>query len=205
MASIYDVEPIKLIDALVKELEKNPSMKMPEWAQFVKTGAHVERPPVQEDWWYIRSSALLRTIYKDGPVGVSKLRTKYGGRKNRGVKPHRLYKASGKIIRTMLQQLEKAGYVQQAKQGSKGRIVTSQGQALLDNAANQILGKSKKTKAVKEPKTESKVVKTEPSNKSKDLIGLAEQNSARKKKEVKESKTETKVVKETKTPNKEKK
>ena len=144
MASINDVEPIKLIEELAKEFARKPELAAPEWAKFVKTGAHAERPPAQENWWHIRTAAILRTIFKDGPVGVSKLRTKYGGRKNRGVKPHRFYKASGKIIRTMLQQLEKAELLKQAKQGSKGRIVTPKGQALLDNTANQLLGKSKK-------------------------------------------------------------
>jgi len=153
MASINDVEPIKLIKAAAKELSKKPELAQPEWAQFVKTGAHAERPPAQDNWWHIRSAAILRTIYKDGPVGVSKLRTKYGGRKNRGVKPHRFYKASGKVIRTMLQQLEKAELLKQAKQGSKGRIVTPKGQALLDNSANQLLGKSNKSA----PKVKKKV------------------------------------------------
>ncbi len=157
MASIHNVEPMTLIEKVAAELAKNPELSMPDWAKFVKSGAHVERPPIQKNWWQIRSAAILRTLYKDGPVGVSKLRTKYGGRKNRGVKPNRFYKASGKLIRTMLQQLEKAELVQQAKKGSKGRIVTPQGQALLDNTSNKILGISKKTKATPK-KTEEKPV-----------------------------------------------
>jgi small subunit ribosomal protein S19e len=164
MATIYDVEPMKLIEALAKDFEKNKELAMPDWAQFVKSGSHVERPPTQENWWHIRSAALLRTIYKDGPVGVSKLRTKYGGSKNRGCKPNRFCKASGKIIRTILQQLEKAELVKKADKG-KGRIIAQKGQALLDNTANQLTGKSKKAapKTVKEapvkeaPKPEKKV------------------------------------------------
>jgi small subunit ribosomal protein S19e len=160
MASIHDIEPAKIIEYAAKEFSKKPELAMPEWASFVKSGAHVERPPTQENWWHIRQSAILRTIFKDGPVGVSKLRTKYGGRKNRGLKPHRFYKASGKIIRTMLQQLEKAGLIQQAKQGSKGRIITSQGQSFLDNLANQLAGVSKKKPAIKVE--EKKEVKETP-------------------------------------------
>jgi small subunit ribosomal protein S19e len=151
MATIYDAEPMKLIEAIAKELEKNKEFAMPEWAQFVKTGVHVERPPTQENWWYLRSAALLRTIYKDGPVGVSKLRTKYGGSKNRGRKPNRFRRASGKIIRTILQQLETLELVKKAEKG-KGRIIAPKGQALLDNTANLLTGKSKK--AI--PKTEKK-------------------------------------------------
>ncbi|MBT3940827.1 30S ribosomal protein S19e [Candidatus Woesearchaeota archaeon] len=163
MASITDVEAIKLIESIAKDFEKNAELAMPEWAQFVKSGAHAERPPAQENWWYIRQAALLRTIYKDGPVGVSKLRTKYGGRKNRGRKPEKFYKASGKIIRTMLQQLDKAGYVTLAKQGSKGRIVTPQGQAILDNTSNLLLGKSKTTPKPT-VKKETKLSQIKPSN-----------------------------------------
>jgi small subunit ribosomal protein S19e len=151
MATIYDIEPMKLIEALAKEFESKKELAMPEWARFVKTGVHVERPPTQENWWHIRSAALLRTIYKDGPVGVSKLRTKYGGSKNRGLKPNRFRRSSGKIIRTILQQLETLELVKKAEKG-KGRIIAPKGQALLDNTANQLIGKSKKVA----PKTDKK-------------------------------------------------
>jgi small subunit ribosomal protein S19e len=57
-------------------------IKAPEWAIFVKTGVHKERPPIQEDWWQIRAADVLRTIERMGPIGTQKLRTKYGGKKN---------------------------------------------------------------------------------------------------------------------------
>ena len=109
--SVFDVDAQKLVEKVAAELKKIKEMEAPEWSQFVKSGAHKERPPQREDWWYIRSASILRTIYKKGPVGVSKLKSKYGGAKNRGVKPHRFTKASGKVIRTILQQLEDAELV----------------------------------------------------------------------------------------------
>ena len=45
-------------------------------------------------------------IYRHGPIGVSKLRTKYGGKKNRGHKPEHFYKGSGSVARKVLQQFE---------------------------------------------------------------------------------------------------
>jgi small subunit ribosomal protein S19e len=116
-----------------------PVFEAPKWAAFVKTGVHKERPPLQADWWHIRAASILRTIYRNSPVGVSKLRTRYGGSKNRGAKPERFRKASGNIIRKMLQQLEKAGYVVQKKEGvHRGRMLTPAGLALLTKVATKI-------------------------------------------------------------------
>lgn len=140
MVSIYDVPPVELIKQAAEQLKSKSEISPPAFAPFVKTGASRERPPLQSDWWYTRAAAVLRTVYKDGAVGVSKLRSKYGGKKNRGVKPEKFYKGSGKIIRTVLQQLEKAGLVTQTppKEIKKGRVITPAGQALLDSAANKV-------------------------------------------------------------------
>ena len=71
-----------------------------------------------------------------GPVGVSRLRKEYGGRKRRGVRPAHFAKAGGNIIRTILQQLEQAGLAQ--KDGVRGRNVSSKGRSLLDAMSTQI-------------------------------------------------------------------
>jgi len=82
----------------------------------------------------------------NGPVGVSRLRTHYGGRNNRSVKKGHFRKASGKVIRTALLQLEQAGYVLNPEKGKKGRLISPTGQKLLDNVAHEIktLGSSTK-------------------------------------------------------------
>ena len=107
MATIYDVDPSELIKKAASNLKKIDAIKEPSWAKFVKTGMSKERPPVELDWWYARAASVLRKVYILGPVGVSKLRRKYGGSKNRGVKPEHFYKGSGNIIRKILQQLER--------------------------------------------------------------------------------------------------
>ncbi|MFH1916918.1 MAG: 40S ribosomal protein S19 [Nanoarchaeota archaeon] len=104
----------------------------PEWAQWVKTGMHKERAPTDENWYYARAASVLRTVNRMGPIGVSKLRTKYGGIKNRGHKTERFYRGSGKILRTILQQLEQKGLVKQEAKGKhKGRVITPKGQNIL--------------------------------------------------------------------------
>ncbi|ADC64225.1 Ribosomal protein S19e [Ferroglobus placidus DSM 10642] len=135
MATVYDVPPDKLIARVAEELKKMEEFTPPEWAKYVKTGVHKERAPEQEDWWYTRVAAIFRKVYTDGPVGIERLRTFYGGRKRRGVKPPKFRKGSGSIIRKALQQLEKAGFVQRTKEG---RIVTPKGRSFLDKIAAEI-------------------------------------------------------------------
>jgi small subunit ribosomal protein S19e len=130
---IKEVEADKLIEALSRELEKMEQMKPPEWARFVKTGVCCERPPAQKDWWYVRSASILRKLYFEGPIGVSRMRRLYGHRKRRGHKPEHKYPASGAVIREILQQLEKAGFVKSEKR--KGRALTEKGKAFLKEIA----------------------------------------------------------------------
>jgi len=136
---IYDVYPNDLIEKAAEELKKVDSIKAPEWARFVKTGVHKERSPDEEDWWHKRAAAVLRTVFVMGPIGVSKLRTKYGGKKRRGHKPAHFRKGSGSIIRKILQQLDKAGFTKFAEKGvHKGRIVTKEGKLFLKKIADSI-------------------------------------------------------------------
>ena len=135
MTTVYDVPPSKLIEKVAKKL-KEMDIDKPEWVDFVKTGAHKERRPHDPDWWYIRCASILRKIYINGPVGVERLRTAYGGRKNRGHKPERFVKASGNIIRKALQALEKLDLVTKTKEG---RVITPKGQSLLDNTAKEVM------------------------------------------------------------------
>jgi small subunit ribosomal protein S19e len=137
MVSPLDVSAASLAKEVAQELKGK--FEAPKWAAFVKTGVHKERPPQQADWLHVRAASILRSIYRNAPVGVSKLRSKYGGAKNRGAKPERFRKASGNIIRKILQQLEKSGYVAQKKDGiHRGRILTPAGQALLTKSAAKI-------------------------------------------------------------------
>ena len=155
---MYDVEPNELIDKAAEELKNIEAIKPADWAHIVKTGAHKERPPARADWWYVRAAAMLRAVRKLGPIGVSKLRVKYGGKKHRGHKLDKFYKGSGNIIRKILQQLEKAELIKKAEKGShKGRMITSRGVSILDKAAKS-LSKAKKPK--EEPKKEEKAAES---------------------------------------------
>lgn len=137
MTTAYDVPADVLINRLSGYMKENIRDIQPaDWAGYVKTGSHVERAPQNPDWWYVRSASVLRKLYMNGPVGVSRLRKEYGGRKRRGVRPAHFAKAGGNILRSILQQLEQAGLAQ--KDGTKGRVVSGKGRSLLDAMSTQI-------------------------------------------------------------------
>ena len=136
---MFDIYPNELINKVAEELKKVDSIKPPVWSLFVKTGVSRERPPQNKDWWYIRSAAILRSVAVLGPIGVSKLRTKYGSKKRNGHKPAHFRKSSGSIIRKILQQLEKADLIKFVeKDVHKGRVITAKGKSMLDKTAIQI-------------------------------------------------------------------
>lgn len=139
MTTIQLVKPEELIGRIAEELKKQNLVQPPDWSKFVKTGHHKARLPDDPEWWYPRAAAIFKSIHKLGPIGTQKLRTKYGGRKRRGYKPEHFYKASGSVIRKILQQLEKADLIKQTEKGAhKGRILTPKGISFLDKIAVQL-------------------------------------------------------------------
>ncbi|MBU1727959.1 40S ribosomal protein S19 [Patescibacteria group bacterium] len=136
--SVYELNAQEYNLKLAEALKQIPEFKEPEWAQFVKSGPAKERPIDDPEFWYKRSASILRQIYKKGIVGVSRLRTYYGSKKNRGFKPERFRKSSGKIIRVILQQADASGLTEIAKdmKGVKskkpGRQMTKKGKEFLE-------------------------------------------------------------------------
>ncbi|MBN2014575.1 MAG: 30S ribosomal protein S19e [Candidatus Altiarchaeota archaeon] len=140
MATVYEIPTKIMMEKTAFDLKDKNKMQMPEWAKFVKTGAHKEKAPQDDNWWWIRAASILRKVYINGPVGIQRLRTAYGGKKNRGSKPERFYRASGKIIRVILQEFDKMGFTEKVKEGRK---ITPKGQSYLDKIATDLAKKSK--------------------------------------------------------------
>lgn len=143
MTTAFDVPATPLITEAAKRLHEVKEIAAPEWAPFVKTGIHNEKPPVQADWWHTRVAAVLRKVYTDGPIGTETLRAHFGGYRDRGNRPNHAAKGSGSIAREALQQLEAAGLVQAVP--AQGRIVTAKGRSLLDNSAHTVRAEVQKT------------------------------------------------------------
>jgi len=135
MTTVYDVPADHIIRTVAEELKKKKEIVPPAWAAFAKTGVHKEMPPEDPDWWFIRVAAVLRRVYVDGPIGVERMRSFYGGNKNRGSRPNAFRKGSGSILRKSVQQLEAAGLIIHDKTGRK---VSPAGMAFLDAFAQEV-------------------------------------------------------------------
>ncbi len=137
MNPVYELDAQEYNLKLAEALKKIPEFKAPEWAMFIKSGSSRERPIEDPDFWYKRAASILRQIYKNKIVGVNSLKTKYGGRKNRGARPEKFRKAGGKIIRVILQQADKAGFTEIAKavkgvrERKPGRQLTQKGKKFM--------------------------------------------------------------------------
>jgi small subunit ribosomal protein S19e len=136
--SVYELSAQEFNLKLAEALKKLPEFKQPDWVMFVKSSPSKERPIEDENFWHKRAASILRQIYKNKIVGVNRLRTKYGSKKNRGYKPERFMKAGGKIIRTILQQCDQAGFTEKVmeikgtKEKRMGRKMTAKGKKFLE-------------------------------------------------------------------------
>jgi small subunit ribosomal protein S19e len=141
MTTLYDAPAKPVIEALTETFTDEDAIEEPEWLQFTTTGIDRELPPEQELFWERRTASILRKVAIDGPVGVSRLKSEYGeavqGTNRYRVRPRQKSKGSGNIIRTILQQLEDAGYVEIAE--GEGRTVTPEGHSFLDETATDVL------------------------------------------------------------------
>jgi len=134
MSQVYNLKANEYNEKLAQALKQLPEFEQPEWSLFVKTGIAKKRPPQEKDFWHKRAASILRQIYIHKTVGVNRLKTRYGSKKNRGMKPEVFRKASGKIIRTILQQAEKAELLTKSNEFKRqaGRTLTEKGKQLME-------------------------------------------------------------------------
>ena len=135
MVTALDVDSNKIIEKTAEKL-KHMKLEKPAFVGLVKTGPHVQQPPQQDNFWFIRCASVLRHAYVHGKIGTQRLRSHYGGRKSNGVSPEHHKRSGGSTIRKAMQQLEKHGLLEKIKTG--GRKITAKGMKLLDGVAKEV-------------------------------------------------------------------
>lgn len=133
MNKVQSISPGIYNVKLAEALKKSEEFPKPNWVDLVKSGPSKQRPATEEDFYHKRAASILRQSYIRGVVGVNRLRSRYGGRKDMGMQPPRFIRAGGKIIRTILQQAETAGLMEKVKGKRAGRQLTSKGKELLES------------------------------------------------------------------------
>ncbi|MEM0157952.1 MAG: 30S ribosomal protein S19e [Thermoplasmataceae archaeon] len=136
MVDVKKVPPSILLDRLAEEFKKDSRISVPEWASYLKAGTHREKGWENPDWYYRRLASTLRKVYVLGPIGISRLSEEYGGKVDMGSKRYHPSKGSRFIVREILQELEKLGYV---KKDKKGRSLSPTGVSLLDRTSREVL------------------------------------------------------------------
>ena len=81
-----------------------------------------------------------------GPIGTNRISQEFGGSKDRGVKKNKAVAGSRNVARKILQQLSDSGLLEEslntAGNVNRGKIVSSVGQALLDEVAHSVRSKA---------------------------------------------------------------
>ncbi|MEX0932500.1 MAG: 40S ribosomal protein S19 [Candidatus Pacearchaeota archaeon] len=139
--NIYDENPGEYNIKLAEALKNIQEIEAPEWIGFVKSSPSKERPIGDKDFWHKRTASIMKQLHKRKVVGVGRLRVKYGSKKSRGYKPEEFRKSGGKIIRLILQQLDKAGFTETTKpikglRGKTGRQLTEKGKKFMEDLSN---------------------------------------------------------------------
>jgi small subunit ribosomal protein S19e len=117
--TVKDIAASEYIKALATHFKNSGALEVPSWADHVKTGCFKQLGPLDPDWYYVRAgliniiylfilASIARKIYIRQGSGVGALKDSYGGSKNCGSCPCHHFKGSGKIIRLIIHQLEKA-------------------------------------------------------------------------------------------------
>ena len=136
VTTVKDVPAEKFIKAFAQHMKNQDKIDIPKWAEYVKTGTMKELGPYDRDWMYVRAASIMRKIYVRQGTGVGGLRKTYGDRNRKTTCKQHFTKASGKIIRHLVQQLEKLGWVEQMDEKG-GRKMTRDGQRECDTVAVQ--------------------------------------------------------------------
>ncbi|KJE91018.1 ribosomal protein S19 [Capsaspora owczarzaki ATCC 30864] len=140
--TLKDVESHAFVKAYAAHLKKSGKVELPKYLDLVKTAVGRELPPYDPDWYYVRLAAIARRLYLHQGLGVGALRVQFGGKKRRGAKPPHAHLASGSVIRSAVQQLEKLKVVEKDAEG--GRRISQTGQRDIDRIASQVATAAKK-------------------------------------------------------------
>merc|ERR1711957_655682 len=137
-STVKDVPAKDFIRSFAEHLKRKNLVKMPEWAQYVKTAAWKELAPYESDWLYTRCASVMYQLYIRRKIGGMGMRKHYGGGARNGTCKKHVRIASGKMM------------VADQEGGAKsciGKQLTTKGIQDMDRIAYQISKSSRATRS----------------------------------------------------------
>ncbi len=145
--TVLDAPSSKLINQIASFFKEKNIIKMPKYAPLVKCSRANDCEPIDPDYIYYKAAAICRKLYvtKSRNIGVGSLRSMFSKKERRGSQPPKTFKAGGKIIRDLVIQLKKAGYVdnygKKEDESNFGLFLTKKGISELDKIASRLMKK----------------------------------------------------------------
>ncbi|TNJ26500.1 Ribosomal protein S19e [Giardia muris] len=139
VTSVMRVPADRFIAAFAAHLKNEGTIKVPNFANFVKTGCSRKNAPACADWFYIKAASVMRHFYVSGttPLGVSTLAGKYSHPASGRSTPHHTRDASRKVIRSIVQQF--AGQNLLLTRDGEARHISPNGRKMVEEFANSLL------------------------------------------------------------------
>ena len=146
--TVLDVPANKLINQVASFFKEKNIIKVPAYAPLVKTSRSNDCEPINPDYIFYKAAAICRKLYltKSKNLGVGSLRSMFSKKERRGSQPPKTFRAGGKIIRELVIQLKKAGYVSnygkdEEESTNYGLFLTKKGISELDKIASRLMKK----------------------------------------------------------------
>ena len=145
--TVLDAPSSKLINQIASFFKEKNIIKMPKYAPLVKCSRANDCEPIDPDYIYYKAAAICRKLYvtKSRNIGVGSLRSMFSKKERRGSQPPKTFRAGGKIIRELVIQLKKAGYIKnyggKDDETNSGLFLTKTGITELDKIASGLMKK----------------------------------------------------------------
>ncbi len=145
--TVLDAPSSKLINQIASFFKEKNIIKMPKYAPLVKCSRANDCEPIDPDYIYYKAAAICRKLYvtKSRNIGVGSLRSMFSKKERRGSQPPKTFRAGGKIIRELVIQLKKAGYIKnyggKDDETNSGLFLTKTGISELDKIASGLMKK----------------------------------------------------------------
>ncbi len=141
--NVFDVSTAHFLKKFATHLKEKRLVTPQPYTSLVKCSYSNELAPLDPDWFYLKSAAVARQIYvsKSTTLGVGSLRRLFAKKARRGVNTNTTSLAGGKIVRDIVKQLRKAGFVEQYKSSEGatfGLLITKLGRSQMDKVAQAL-------------------------------------------------------------------